>query len=95
SAQKKGYRGAAQAHRQEAISHKNAKEELNERAAKIIFKEKNKNRREGGMIDLHGLYVPEAVKFAKEELQSAKSRGDEVLRFIVGKSFDKPYRTCV
>ncbi|KAN0133988.1 hypothetical protein V8E53_008206, partial [Lactarius tabidus] len=85
SAQKKGYRGAAQSHRQEAIAHKGAMEELDKRAAKIIFKEKNKNRKEGGMIDLHGLLVAEAIEFAKEELQSAKSRGDEVVRFIVGK----------
>lgn len=42
SAQKKGYRGAAQAHRQEAIVHKSAMEELDKRAAKIIFREKNK-----------------------------------------------------
>ena len=42
SAQKKGYRGAAHAHRQEAISHKNAMKELDKRASKIIFTEKNK-----------------------------------------------------
>ena len=41
------------------------------------------------MIDLHGLQVAEAIAFAKDELQSAKSRGDEVVRFIVGESFDK------
>ena len=40
------------------------------------------------MIDLHGLLVAEAVKFTEEELQSAKKRGDEDLRFIVGESFD-------
>jgi hypothetical protein len=42
SAQKNGRRGAAQAHRQEAIAYKGAMEELDKRAAKIIFKEKNK-----------------------------------------------------
>jgi hypothetical protein len=42
SAQKKGRRGAADAHRQEALVHKSAKEKLDKRAAKIIFKEKNK-----------------------------------------------------
>ena len=42
SAKKKGYRGAAQAHRQEAIAHESAMKELNKRAAKIIFKENNK-----------------------------------------------------
>jgi len=58
--------------------------DLDKRAAKIIFREKNKNRKDG-MIDLHGLYVAEAIGFAKEEFQSARSRGDEVVRFIVGK----------
>src|SRR6266702_1217542 len=42
SAKKKGYRGAAQAHRQEAIAHEGAMKELDKRAAKIIFKENNK-----------------------------------------------------
>lgn len=42
SAQKKGYYGAAQAHRQEAIKHEKAKEDLNKEAAKIIFRERNK-----------------------------------------------------
>jgi len=46
------------------------------------------------MVDLHGLYVAEAVRFAKEQLQSARSRGDEVVRFIVGESFDKLRRMC-
>ena len=47
------------------------------------------------MIDLHDLHVAEAVGFAKEELKSAKSRGDKVVRFIVGESFDKPCLICV
>ena len=42
SAQKKGYKGAAQAHRQEAIAHEKVMKELDKRAAKIIFREKNK-----------------------------------------------------
>ncbi|KAI9463660.1 hypothetical protein BJY52DRAFT_1252955, partial [Lactarius psammicola] len=42
------------------------------------------NRKEG-TIDLHGLYVAEAVQLAKDQVQAARSRGDEVVRFIVGK----------
>ena len=41
-AQKKGYHGAAHAHRQEAIAHEKAMKELDKRAANIIFREKNK-----------------------------------------------------
>ncbi|KAH9002119.1 hypothetical protein EDB86DRAFT_369197 [Lactarius hatsudake] len=85
SAQKKGYRGAAQVHRQEAITHESAMKELDKRAAKIIFRENNKNRKEGGKVDLHGLYVAEAVQFAKDHVEIARSRGDEAVRFIVGK----------
>jgi DNA-nicking Smr family endonuclease len=59
--------------------------ELDKRAANITFKENNKNRKEGGKIDLHGLYVAEAVQFSKDQAQIARSRGDEVVRFIVGK----------
>ena len=42
SAQKKGYRGAAQTHRQGAMSHESAMKDLDKRAAEIIFREKNK-----------------------------------------------------
>lgn len=84
SAKKKGQKGAAQEHKQEAIAHQKVKKELNERAAKIIFTENNKNRKEG-TIDLHSLYVDEATKVAKDQVRAATSRGDEVVQFIVGK----------
>ena len=42
------------------------------------------------MIDLHGLYVAEAKQFAKDQIQAAKLRGDEVVRFIVGESSTNP-----
>ncbi|KAH9061237.1 hypothetical protein EDB87DRAFT_1610704 [Lactarius vividus] len=84
SAKKKGRPGAAHAHRQDALAHEGEMKELNKRAAKIIFRENNKNCKEG-MIDLHGLHVPEAVQLAKDQVESARSRGDEAVRFIVGK----------
>jgi hypothetical protein len=42
SAQKNGRKGAAQEHRQNAIAHEKVMKELDKRAAKIIFTEKNK-----------------------------------------------------
>ena len=42
AAQKKGYRGAAQEHRQRGDAHKSSMEDLDMRAAKIIFRENNK-----------------------------------------------------
>ncbi|KAH8990462.1 hypothetical protein EDB92DRAFT_745659 [Lactarius akahatsu] len=85
SAQKKGLLGAAYAHRLGAIAHESEMKELDKRAAKIVFKENNKDRREGGKIDLHGLYVAEAIQVAKDQLQTAGLRGDKVVRLIVGK----------
>jgi hypothetical protein len=40
--QSMGYREVAQGHRQKADAYKSSMEELNKRAAKIIFREKNK-----------------------------------------------------
>src|SRR5712691_7744203 len=40
-----------------------------------------------GTVDLHGLSVPEALEYAKQELQSTTLRDDRVVRFIVGTPF--------
>ena len=42
------------------------------------------------MIDLHFLYVGEAKKIATDQIQTARSRGNKVVHFIVGEYFDKP-----
>jgi len=47
-----------------------------------------------GTVDLHGLYVPEALEYAKKELQSATYRNDDKLCFIVGMSFSEPCIIC-
>jgi hypothetical protein len=46
------------------------------------------------MIDLHGLYVDEALQYAKEAFQSAILRNDKVVRFIVGTSSLKVGSWC-
>ncbi|KAH8990545.1 hypothetical protein EDB92DRAFT_1864394 [Lactarius akahatsu] len=84
SAQRIGDRSAAQEHRQRGDAHKSEMEELDEQAAKIIFRENNKDR-DDGKVDLHGLYVAEAVRFANEQLRSARLKRDDVVYFIVGK----------
>ncbi|KAH9083563.1 hypothetical protein EDB83DRAFT_28082 [Lactarius deliciosus] len=84
SASEKGRLGAAHAHRQDAIAYESEMKELHKRAAKIVFRENNKNRGEG-MIDLHGLHVAEAIQASKDQLHTARSRGDQAVRFIVGK----------
>ncbi|KAI0256074.1 hypothetical protein BJV78DRAFT_1168995 [Lactifluus subvellereus] len=84
SARKRGDYAAERRHKQEAIDRRNAMDQLNMRAAEIIFKQKNKRLNEG-TVDFHGLHVYEAVRYAKQELESASRRDDEVVRFIVGK----------
>lgn len=42
------------------------------------------------MIDLHDLHVAEAVQFAKDEVQNARSRSKDVVHFITGEPFVKP-----
>ena len=37
-----------------------------------------------GEVDLHGLYVKEAIRFADKSISEARSRGDVQIRFIVG-----------
>jgi hypothetical protein len=44
--------------------------------------------RKEGTVDFHGLYVHEAVRYAKQELESASRRDDKVVRFIVGTSIN-------
>ncbi|KAI9442247.1 hypothetical protein H4582DRAFT_1267450 [Lactarius indigo] len=95
SARKKGRLGAAHAHKQDAIAHESEMKELDKRAAKIVFRDNNKNRREGGKIDLHGLYVAEAIQVAKDQLQAARSRGDKVVRFIVGKGLHSEHKAKI
>ena len=37
-----------------------------------------------GTVDLHGLYVLEALEYAKKELDSAMYRNDDKICFITG-----------
>ncbi|ETW80412.1 hypothetical protein HETIRDRAFT_440315 [Heterobasidion irregulare TC 32-1] len=57
---------------------------LNAIAADLIFKEFNKDRRANN-VDLHGLRVSEAIKYANEAVTKARSRGDLTLSLIVGR----------
>ena len=42
-----------------------------------------------GTVDLHGLYVSEALEYAKKELESAMYRNDDKIYFITGASFGR------
>lgn len=48
----------------------------------------------GGEVDLHGLYVKEAIHYAARGIECGLERGDREVRFIVGRLF--PFaRRCV
>lgn len=82
-AHRMGDRQAGSEYRQAARAHESAMKNSDKRAAEILFRANNKAHKEG-MVDLHDLYVAEAVEYAKKELQSAIYRKDDTVFFIVG-----------
>ncbi|KAN0114091.1 hypothetical protein V8E52_007067 [Russula decolorans] len=83
-ARKKGDYDAAARYKQDVQKCKSGVEFLNKVAADVIFTKKNKGRPDG-MIDLHGLYVGEALEYAELAFELAALEDDKVARFIVGK----------
>jgi len=65
-------------------THQRKMEQLNQEASDWIFTENNKDS-QPGEIDLHGLYVKEAISKTDRAIQEAKARGDTQLNLIVGK----------
>ncbi|SJL10230.1 uncharacterized protein ARMOST_13614 [Armillaria ostoyae] len=59
-------------------------EQLNKEASNWIYLENNRNRKPGE-IDLHGLYVKEAIAYTDTALEEAKLRSDSEIRLIVCK----------
>jgi len=74
----------------EGKAHQREMERLNAQASEWIFTENNKSCTPGE-VDLHGLYVKEAIMFADRVIQDAKQRGDPELRLIVGKGLHSPH----
>ncbi|KAJ7680235.1 cytoplasmic protein [Mycena polygramma] len=68
----------------EGKEHQSKMISLNKEASDWIFIENNKDSKPGE-IDLHGLYVKEAIDHTDRALQEAKSRGDSEVHLIVGK----------
>eukprot|EP00128_Syssomonas_multiformis_P007734 Colp12_sorted_trinity150504_noHs@32744 len=67
----------------EGKKHQSLMEKCNQEAANAIFNENNKKQPKD-TIDLHGLYVKEAVKKVEERIQLAKRNGEDHLIVIVG-----------
>ncbi|EIW83318.1 DUF1771-domain-containing protein [Coniophora puteana RWD-64-598 SS2] len=57
---------------------------LNKEASEWIFQANNTDS-QPGEVDLHGLYVKEAISFSDKAIKDARARGDAEIRLIVGK----------
>ncbi|OBZ67141.1 hypothetical protein A0H81_12985 [Grifola frondosa] len=68
----------------EGKAHQREMERLNAQASEWIFVENNKDS-QSGEIDLHGLYVKEAITFTEKAIQEARGRGESKVHLIVGK----------
>jgi len=67
---------------EEGHRHQREMERLNHQASEWIFKENNLDSHPGE-IDLHGLYVKEAIDYTDRSIQEAQSRGDSEIHLIV------------
>ncbi|KAG1751602.1 DUF1771-domain-containing protein [Suillus paluster] len=64
--------------------HERTMEALNAEASAWIFRENNSDSKPGE-LDLHGLYVKEAISYSDKAIKEARQRGDSQIRLIVGK----------
>ncbi|KAF8530421.1 hypothetical protein BU17DRAFT_35728, partial [Hysterangium stoloniferum] len=66
----------------EGHAHQKNMNQLNAQASEWIFQANNTDSGPGE-IDLHGLYVKEAITYTERSIQQAQSRGDKEIRLIV------------
>ncbi|KAG9007610.1 hypothetical protein FRB95_008361 [Tulasnella sp. JGI-2019a] len=64
--------------------HKVEMERLHKEACDLVFQINNKKRKPN-VVDLHGLYVKEAIQKTEEAIIGAQIRDDSLIRVIVGK----------
>ncbi|KAH8992874.1 hypothetical protein EDB86DRAFT_2805943 [Lactarius hatsudake] len=80
----RGDGGAAKELSNQGKTHQREMERLNAEASAWIFRENNLDSRPGE-VDLHGLYVKEAIAYTDQSISEARARGDKEVRLIVGK----------
>ncbi|GAA6004049.1 hypothetical protein JCM10207_006532 [Rhodosporidiobolus poonsookiae] len=81
--------GAAHDLSTEGKQHQREKDRLNAEAAEWIFNENNRTQ-PAGSVDLHGLYVQEAIDYTERAISNARAQGFPELRVIVGKGNHSP-----
>ncbi|GAA5867833.1 hypothetical protein JCM3774_005873 [Rhodotorula dairenensis] len=70
-------------------THQRNRDQLNAEAAQWIFDENNRAQPVGS-VDLHGLYVQEAIEYTERAIKDGRARGLPELRIIVGKGNHSP-----
>ncbi|KAL6300597.1 DUF1771-domain-containing protein [Sparassis latifolia] len=78
-----GERARAKELSNEGKAHQREMERLNAQASEWIFTGECVGR-EPGEVDLHGLFVKEAITYSDQAIQGARRRGDAKLHLIVG-----------
>ncbi|KIM69735.1 hypothetical protein SCLCIDRAFT_19526 [Scleroderma citrinum Foug A] len=88
-AYQRGDRALAKQLSEEGGIHKQKMEKLNTSASAWIFRGWTKltdmKNREVGEVDLHDLYVKEAIAYAEKAIEKARKQGTSKIRLIVGK----------
>ncbi|KAF8131691.1 hypothetical protein EV363DRAFT_1103514, partial [Boletus edulis] len=82
-AYKRGDYARAKALSDEQKRHERKRETLHAEASATIFKENNRGR-DACEVDLHGLFVKEAIAYAEKAVTGARQSGYPEIRLIVG-----------
>jgi len=77
----------------EGKKHQAEMEALNREAGEWIFRENNQDSAPHE-VDLHGLYVKEAISHTEQAIQAAQRRGDPAIHLIVGKGLHSQGRVA-
>ncbi|CCO29440.1 Smr domain-containing protein C11H11,03c [Rhizoctonia solani AG-1 IB] len=77
----------------EGKRHKAEMERLNKEASDWIFEQVNLDSAPDE-LDLHGLYVKEAIERTEAAVEAAQTRGDQQIRIIVGKGLHSQGRVA-
>lgn len=84
-AYQRGDRALAKRLSEEGRVHKQEMENLNTSASAWIFRENNLGKEADHQVNLHDLYVKEAIVYAEKAIENAREQGIPEIRLIIGK----------